>query len=132
MPSEILHRELSQQLHHSDHALLWQDLARRFKVSPLVIARRAVDMGVIKYHAYRTYYVTYLDGIRKRQVRESDGEGGNFYHTQNYRVGRLFFTHVANAVKENNLLYREAYRLTGLYGDTFAEYAKRQLGGMWE
>ena len=133
VPTETLHGDLPQRLRKSDHATVWRDMARRYKVSPLVIARRALDTGMISHDAYRTYYHSYLDGMRKRQLRrERDDEGGDFYHNQNYRVGRLFFTHVANAVKESNLLYREAYRLTGLPGDTFAEYAKRQLGGIWE
>jgi hypothetical protein len=45
-------------------------------------------------------------------------------------VGRLFIRYVVSALKEGKLLYREAYNLTGLYGDTFAEYAARETGGV--
>lgn len=130
VPAEILDRELPQQLDAADHAIVWQDMARRFKVSPLVIARRVLDMNLINRHEYQTYYDSYLDGLRKRELRERADGRGDFYRNQNYRVGRLFFTYVDNAVKENNLLYREAYRLTGLSGDTYAEYAARQMGGV--
>lgn len=132
VPSEILIEEMPEQFQPSDYSTVLGGLARRFKVSPLVIARRVLDMGFISPQAYRNYYETYLEGVRKRGLRERDDAGGDFYINQNYRVGRLLLTHVANAVKENRLLYREAYRLTGLRGDTFAKYATRELGGVWK
>ncbi|NMB01735.1 MAG: ImmA/IrrE family metallo-endopeptidase [Firmicutes bacterium] len=113
VPTELLYRHLPKHLSRSDYATVLQDLARRFKVSPLVIGRRVLDMGLISNQMYRTYYDEYLEVLQKRELRERDDGGGDFYHNQNYRVGRLFFTYVANAVKENKLLYREAYRLTG-------------------
>ena len=119
VPAELLVDQMPQQLQSLEHATVMQDLARRFKVSPLVIAKRAFDMEFISQHEYSAYYDSYLDGVRKREGRERNQAGGDFYRNQNYRVGRLFFRHVANAVKENKLLYREAYRLTGLRGDTF-------------
>ncbi len=42
-----------------------------------------------------------------------------FWSTQKWRVGSRFGSAVVRAVKEGRLLYREAYNLTSLRGDTF-------------
>ncbi|MBU1153931.1 DNA-binding protein, partial [bacterium] len=49
--------------------------------------------------------------------------GGNFYATQNMRIGHRFFEAVICATKEGRLLYRDAYQLTGLSCQTFDKYA---------
>jgi hypothetical protein len=51
-------------------------------------------------------------------------KGGNFYLTQNVRLGKRFARSVMLAAKEGRLLYRDAYSLTGLRGATFDRYAK--------
>jgi hypothetical protein len=48
--------------------------------------------------------------------------------TQALRVGERFGRTVVRAVKEGRLLYREAYRLTGLYGETFEKFTSRLAG----
>jgi len=40
------------------------------------------------------------------------------------RLGRRFARAVVRAAKEGKILYSEAYRLTGLHGKTFSEFAK--------
>jgi len=42
---------------------------------------------------------------------------------QTFRVGRKFASAVIQAVKEGKLLYSEAYKLTGLYGKSFKQFA---------
>ena len=39
-------------------------------------------------------------------------------------TGRVFLVHVNNAVNNQKLLHREAYRLTGMKGDTFHSVVK--------
>jgi Zn-dependent peptidase ImmA (M78 family) len=102
-------------------------VARRFKVSAVVIARRAWDLNRISEEEYRKVY------DRSVRTRDSDsGEnrdsGGNFWYTQNTRVGKRFGAAVVRAVREGRLLYRDAYRLTGLHGQTFDDYAQRLTG----
>lgn len=98
----------------------FQTLARRFKVSPLVIARRALDLGLIK----KEFFFAYYNALMEEQNKKSGG-GGDFYLTQNGRLGRRFAEAVFRSAKEGRLLYRDAYQLTGLYGATFDQYAKR-------
>ena len=95
--------------------------ARHFKVSMLVAARRALDMELIKTGDFLTFYREYQKDERRAATRRP--EGGDFYANQNFRVGRRFASEVVRAAREGRLLYSEAYRLTGLYGDTFERYA---------
>lgn len=96
-------------------------VARKFKVSEIVAARRALDLDLIDRSAFLKFYRDYQ--TRERRAVASRPEGGDFYATQNLRIGHRFASTVMRAVKEGKLLYSEAYRLTGLYGKTFAHYA---------
>jgi len=100
----------------------FQKLARRFKVSELVIARRALDL---EYITKREFIEFYNDYQTRERHKTQDSDGGNFYATQNLRIGRRFAEAIITAVREEKLLYREAYQLTGLYGKTFEKYAER-------
>jgi Zn-dependent peptidase ImmA (M78 family) len=95
-------------------------LARRFKVSELVAARRALDAALIDRAAFFRFYQAYLDDERRRAARRPSG--GDFYATQNSRIGRSFAAAVGRAVKSGRLLYRDAFELTGLRGATFDRY----------
>ncbi|MBU1782269.1 ImmA/IrrE family metallo-endopeptidase [bacterium] len=99
----------------------FQVLARRFKVSPLVCARRALDLGFIEKLSFIQFYQDYLSDERRKSAKRPPG--GNFYATQNMRIGHRFFEAVICATKEGRLLYRDAYQLTGLSCQTFDKYA---------
>jgi Zn-dependent peptidase ImmA (M78 family) len=100
----------------------FQTLARRFKVSTLVAARRALDLGLVSRSAFFSFYAEYqADERRKAAHRPS---GGDFYATQDVRIGRRFAHAVVRAAIEGRLLFRDAYQLTGLSGQTFDRYAK--------
>lgn len=99
----------------------FQALARRFKVSELVAARRALDLRLVTKREYLDFYREYQE--RERRISRGQ-EGGDFYATQNLRLGRRFAETVVRAAREGKLLYHDAYRLTGLYGKTFQQYAQ--------
>ncbi|MHB1268126.1 MAG: XRE family transcriptional regulator [Acidithiobacillus ferriphilus] len=101
----------------------YQAIARRFKVSELVAARRALDLAMIQQGAFTDFYNRYLD--RERNISTGSEGGGDFYATQGVRVGRVFAEAVNHAVREGRLLYREAFELTGLYGTTFDKYVSK-------
>lgn len=98
----------------------FQFLARHFKVSPIVAARRALDLQLLSRQDFFDFYRAYQQDER-RQRRTSGG--GDFYATQGTRIGERFASAVVRAAKEGRLLFRDAYRLTGLYGKTFDRYA---------
>jgi Zn-dependent peptidase ImmA (M78 family) len=102
----------------------FQTIARRFKVSEIVAARRALDLELITRGEFLDFYRAYQE--RERRAARAQ-EGGDFYAAQNLRLGRRFAETVVRAVTEGELLYRDAYRLTGLYGRTFERYAERLL-----
>lgn len=91
--------------------------ARHFKVSEVVIARRALDTGKITKKQYFNFYNGYLN--QEFLKKEKRAPGGDYYATTKKRLSITFAAHINNAVKSGNLLYRDAYKLTGLKGDTF-------------
>ncbi|MGN7786854.1 ImmA/IrrE family metallo-endopeptidase [Niabella sp. 22666] len=93
-------------------------LERQFKVSQLVIARRLLDMELINKAQYFSFYNNYVASFQNKP----ESEGGNFYHTQNTRIGRAFFQQVLKATLQGKLLYSDAYKLTSLNGSTFEKY----------
>jgi Zn-dependent peptidase ImmA (M78 family) len=95
-------------------------LARRFKVSEIVAARRALDLSLISRSAFFKFYNDYI----ARELQRPKSSGGDFYATQNSRVGRVFGEAVGRAVASGRLLYRDAFALTGLSGATFEKYIK--------
>jgi Zn-dependent peptidase ImmA (M78 family) len=93
--------------------------SRHFKVSEIVIARRALDTGKM---THRQFYAFYDEYINREFSKKENRTGGDFYATAKKRLGVAFAAHVNNAVKSGKLLYRDAYRLTGLKGDTFQTF----------
>jgi Zn-dependent peptidase ImmA (M78 family) len=93
----------------------FQPLARRFKVSALVAARRALDESLITKEEFLIFY-------RNQTRRVAKKSGGDFFRTQNNRVGARFASAVDRATREGSLLYRDAYHLTDLSGETFRKY----------
>ena len=59
--------------------------------------------------------------------KESKVSGGNFYATTKKRLSVTFAAHINNAVKTGDLLYRDAYKLTSLKGDTFQTFFSKHI-----
>ncbi len=100
----------------------FEALARSFKVSPVVAARRAMDLNLIERSDFFEFYERYIDREHRGGATPC---GGDFYNNQNARVGKLFATHVMGAALGGEIGFREAYELTGLRGGTFQDYADR-------
>ncbi len=94
--------------------------ARYFKVSEIVIARRALDLGYLTKPEFFTFYNEYSN--REFFKKENQSDGGNFYATAKKRIGLTFAAHINQAVKSGKLLYRDAYKLTSLKGDTYQTF----------
>jgi Zn-dependent peptidase ImmA (M78 family) len=99
-------------------------ISRRFKVSEIVVARRAHDVGLLSDKDYQDFWTEYCQ--RPIMVKK-EHEGGSFYLTSVKRVGRIFAIHVRNAVNNRQLSYTEAYRLTGLYGKTYQNFMTNNI-----
>lgn len=100
-------------------------LSRIFKVSPIVIGRRALDLKLITFPRFMQFYNEYMNEIKERKNRQSSG--GDFYATTKKRISLRFAAFVNNAVKENKLLYRDAYKLTNMKGETYNKFINEFL-----
>lgn len=101
-------------------------IARWFKVSPLVAARRALDLKLINKSQFFVFYERDQEEWRKRKAEDKKAKKGgpDFYTVQDVRLGRRFAYAVVRAAHEGRVPYREAYQLTDLKGDTFDNYSR--------
>ena len=102
-----------------------QGCARFFKVSELVIARRSLDTGKIPKEQFFEFYEEYKN--QEIVKKQNHGSGGDFYATVRRRLSPTFASHIHNAVKTGKLLYRDAYKLTGMKGDTFDKFFDKTM-----
>lgn len=98
-------------------------VARRFKVSTIVAARRALDLDLVTRDRFFEFYRTWEQHEHRQKQRPSGG--GDFWKTQSVRIGHRFGVAVVRAVLENRLFYRDAYMLTGLRGKTFDKFVEQ-------
>ena len=89
--------------------------------------RRALDLRFITKPQFFQFYDEDRADWLKQKEKERKQSGGNFYATQNARLGRPFSAAVVRAALEGRILYDEAFQLTGLKGDTFREFAGRVM-----
>ena len=99
--------------------------SRHFKVSEVVIARRALDTGKITKKEFFEFYNEYKN--REFVKKENLPSGGNFYATTRKRLSPTFAVHINNAVNTGQLLHRDAYKLTSLKGDTFKTFFSEHI-----
>lgn len=101
-------------------------LAKRFKVSTLVILRRIHDAGGLTEDEFWGEYEKEL----KRLLAISKSSGGNFYLTQAARVSKRFARALVISTLEGQTLHRDAFRMLGFAKfDTFQKLG-RSLGVM--
>lgn len=103
----------------------YQYLAKHFKVSTVVTARRALDSEHITLVEFLEYY--HENKARNwAGAREGNkSSGGDFWNNQLWRIGPRFGSAVSRAVSERRLSYTDAYSLTNLKGDTFSRIPEK-------
>lgn len=101
-------------------------LVRHFKVSSLVILRRMFDQRIIEWETYRRLYREEERKFHARKAKRKEAGGGNYYATQQVRVGRRFARALIGSALEGRTPYREAYNLLGVKKTkTFQELARK-------
>lgn len=100
-------------------------LAKYFRVSETVIARRALDFGKITKQEYSTIYKMAIDNFNKMIDSKKERSGGDYYNTAKTRIDPRFFSVVNRSVLNGTLKYTDAYRLTGLNRKTYSEFERR-------
>ena len=90
-------------------------LARRYRVSTLVVLKRIFDVGLLDWDTYRRLF----EDEKARVIaifaaRKGDGPGGgNYYYTQPLMHSMQFAHAVLASTLEGGTSYRDAYRLLG-------------------
>ena len=106
VPLEILRQEL----HREDPLAAVPRLARRFKVSTLVVLRRILDARQID---RATFEHAYEDEVARLRVL-SRSRGGDFYLTLGARASKRFARAMVISTLEGQSSFTEAFRLLGL------------------
>ncbi len=86
-------------------------LVRRYRVSSIVILRRAFDLGKINRKVFFEAYDAELKKQKPPGGSQPENQSGNFYNTFFSRHSRLFATLVISEAFEGKLLFRDAARL---------------------
>jgi Zn-dependent peptidase ImmA (M78 family) len=119
---------IAQEFDRDNEDLTWelQRLARRFKVSTLVVLRRAHDAGRIDRHEYPLLYERELERLRDLLEDRPANPGGNFFNTQPLRVSTRFARALLMSTLEGETLRRDAVQLLGFKKlSTLDELAQR-------
>ncbi len=102
-----------------------ENLTRIFKVSSVVIARRALDLGYIQKEEFFNYY-----GILQKlwSKSKSKSSSGNFHNSFPIANSKSFTNAVCKEIFSGNLLMRNGARMLGVKPETIVKYAKQ--GGL--
>ena len=103
-----------------------QRLARRFKVSTLVVLRRIHDAGALTKKAFWSAYDAELQ--RLLALPKGTSGGGDFFATLGVRVGRTLAHALVVSSLEGRTSFTEAFRLLGLKKLTTFDALAKRLG----
>lgn len=102
-------------------------LARRFKVSTLVILRRVQEAGYLTWEEFRAAYQEELARVLDL-AGEQAGGGGNFYNTQPVRVSKTFARALISDTLTGRTTYSDAFRMLGLRKTSTLNQLAEHLG----
>jgi Zn-dependent peptidase ImmA (M78 family) len=98
------------------------ELARRFHISQLVVARRALDLGLINRETYYNFYLAELE-----RFRQAESQGGSYYRNAGSKNSTRFAKAVIAEAFSGRLLLRDAGKLLGVQPANLRAFAE-QLG----
>ena len=104
-----------------------QRLAKRFKVSTLVVLRRLFDAGFLDEETLWQNYRQESERIANLDRGGSSG-GGNFYRTFEVRNGKRFARAVIASTLEGQTLFQDAFRMLSVQKSATFYRAARELG----
>lgn len=118
VPAAVLRRELNRPAPTMSEV---PRLARRFKVSTLVVLRRMFDLGSMSRAMFHDLYEAELN----RLLAMPTTSGGDFYLTQAARVSKRFASALVESTLEGRTLYRDALQMLGIAKvETFHELGR--------
>ena len=107
VPISLLQAEIADS---STDPLDVEQLARRFKVSTLVVLRRVHDAGAIDRGSFLSAY----DAELERILALPKGSGGSFYLTQAARVSKRFARALVESTLEGRTSFTASFRMLGI------------------
>lgn len=104
-------------------------LAKRYRVSTLVVLKRLFDAQFLSWDDYQERYQDERDRVTAilAAKRGEDG-GGNYYYTQPIRLSRRFARAVIASAFQGSTSYRDAYQLLGTKRHATFENLAAELG----
>ncbi len=88
-------------------------LARRYRVSTLVVLKRIFDGGFLAWDDYQQRYAAELRRVMALLKAGEGSSGGDFYNTHPLRLSRQFARAVITDTLEGGTQFRDAYQLLG-------------------
>lgn len=101
-------------------------LVRQYRVSSIVVLRRAYDLNVISRELFYEHYRSELrNHIKKEADSQEEESGGNFYATLWTRNSSVLTSAIVSAAYEGRLLFRDAARFLGVKVKTLESIANK-------
>ena len=85
----------------------------------MVVARKALDLELISKDEYFDHYQKAMTAFAEYKERQKNNEGGSYYYPLRRRISAQFARYVDSAVKQDKLLYRDAYKILNIKGDAY-------------
>ena len=107
----------------------WKDLKKIdelisfFHVSGVVIARRAVDLNLLKWEEFLEFYNK--EKIKWEKYQQSKQSGGNINNTLPLRYGTHFTKTLLSAAINGQIVLRDAGRFLGIHPSKLFNFAKK-------
>lgn len=103
-------------------------LARRFKVSTLVILGRVREAGFMTWEQFRVAFDAELQRVLSFERPDSGSGGGDFYNTLFVHVSRRFADAVVTSTLEGHTLYRDTFQMLGFRKQATFDTLVERLG----
>lgn len=104
-------------------------LARMFRCSGSVIARRALDNKTIDKSVYDRVIADAIEAYI--QAKKEGSSGGDYYRVARSKLDSVFVRALCESVNSGRTSFAEAYRLTNTTSKTFSEVASGLGGVLW-
>lgn len=121
MPADVVIR-IAEEESDSEKALA--TLRARTRTSTLASLRRLRELDIIDESRFWALYNTHVKN--KAAIKPRKSGNGDYYTTKGSNLGQLFTDAVFAGVKTGRLLYADAYKLTGMHAQVFANYYQRK------
>lgn len=96
----------------------------KYKVSTIVILRRALDLELITQAEFWELYDIHYGN--KENARTSKPSGGDYYKTQGTKLGNVFTDAIYTALKTGYLQFADAYKMTGFKSESLDRYYRER------